>query len=249
MGEVQDPVFQFIKRFDPNSPDSHKTSMTRTEIIDLNKLLPEGQISSEDITTKKIKPKNNFNNLQTNNDKTFNEGTRFDNVNTKPTSPTQESSIPIPDRVLLPPKTNFSQLDTTTVGPPVYYEWKWAVPAFDLEPPKAGNETSQNVTNVTPRSNTGGRSPFRDVTRPTIAPEDMTPKPQNTEYNISSYFVPDYVFPLDKAHPGYENDEAETSFQVKIPRAGRSFGENPDCPQCHPAYLNPGSCEPCVVKR
>lgn len=133
------------------------------------------------------------------------------------------------------------------MGPPIYYEWKWAVPAFDLETPKVGNVTYNSTV---PSGNTAqGKRPYSDFTRPSTT-ENLTPSKFNTEYNISSYFVPDYIFPLDKAHPGYESDEAQTSFQVNAARPGRSsYGENPACPHCHPAYLKPGTCEPCVVER
>lgn len=253
MKAPEDPVFTFIKRFDPNSPDTPKTrdtAMTRTEIIDLNRHLPEGQVSSEeDRTPRKKKNFSNRNNkVQDDNDKSFTEEKRFDTVNIKSTTPADES-VSVPDKVLVPPKSEFSNSPTTTVGPPIYYEWKWAVPAFDLELPNQGNDT--NTTSAIPQPKSSqGKSPFRDVTRPTRPAEDHTPAPKNVEYNISSYFVPDYVFPLDKPHPGYENVDAQTSFKVQVAREGRSsFGENPACPQCHPAYLKPGSCEPCIVKR
>lgn len=254
-----DPVYNFIKRFDPNSPDSIKTAMSRTEIIDLNQHLPDGQVSSEeDRTPRKSKNVgNDFNRLDKDNDKGFTESSRFNTVNFKPTTEssftafttrTEEnhSGIPQPEKVLLPPKRDISEQPSTTMGPPVYYEWKWAVPAFDLEPPKLNNVTS-NITSGPVK--TEGRSPFSSVTRPTPITFDPTPSNTNTEYNISSYFVPDYVFPLDKPHPGYEDENAETSFRVKVGRTGRSFGENPQCPQCHPAYLKPGTCEPCIVNR
>lgn len=161
----------------------------------------------------------------------------------------EQNKIAEPERVLLPPKTEYTLIPSTTMGPPIYYEWRWAVPAFGLEPPKESNDTTSNST-INPQEPGVGTNPFSGVTRYTIADEDATPKPRNVEYNISSYLVPDYVFPLDKPHPGYDNEDAQTSFQVEVSRPGRSsYGENPDCPQCHPAYLNPGSCEPCIVKR
>ncbi|KAL0880464.1 hypothetical protein ABMA27_002877 [Loxostege sticticalis] len=250
----EDPVYNFIKRFDPNSPDSFKTAMSRSEIIDLNKHLPEGQVSSEeDRTPRKNKNGGNVNTLEKGRDKSFAEPTRFDTVNFKPTPTettvsTRDDTVPTPDRILLPPKRDFSEQPSTTMGPPVYYEWKWAVPAFDLEPPKESNVT--NNTELIQGKSVRGRSPFSEVTRPTPITVDPTPSSINTEYNISSYFIPDYVFPLDKPHPGYEDENAQTSFQVKIGRTGRSsFGENPACPQCHPAYVKPGTCEPCIVNR
>ncbi|CAK1585747.1 unnamed protein product [Parnassius mnemosyne] len=255
---TEDPVFNFIKRFDPNTPDAHKTSMTKTEIIELNKELPAGQVSSEEERTPR-KNKNfrdTINKVLNDKKKGVTENTRFDSVHVKSGKTTEGSStlgatgnsqIPVPDKHLLPPKLEYSPVPSTTMGPPIYYEWKWAVPAFDLEPPKETNVT--NTTGAPQKRTAHGKRPFSDVTpRTTTLPN--TPAPLNTEYNISSYFVPDYIFPLDKPHPSYEDDNAETSFHVKVARPGRaSYGENEECPQCHPAYLKPGTCEPCIVKR
>lgn len=245
-----DPVFNFIKRFDPNSADSIKTTMTKTEIIDLNQHLPEGQISSEEERTPRKHKNfgNNFNVLQNGKKKSSFEDSRFDSVNIKSSldsiTESPNNQVEPPSKELLPPKINVTPLVTTTMGPPIYYEWKWAVPAFELEPPKRSNET--NTT--TPKPVKPEKRPFSVVTRSTPKEIDLTPR--NTEYNISSYFVPDYVFPLDNPHPGYESEDAQTSFQVHVPRPGRaSYGENPACPQCHPAYLEPGTCKPCIVKR
>lgn len=45
--------------------------------------------------------------------------------------------VPEPIDGLQPPHTYFKTYDdSTTEGPPIYYQWKWAVPAFVLEPPK-----------------------------------------------------------------------------------------------------------------
>lgn len=250
---TEDPVFTFIKRFDPNVPDSHKTSMTKTEIIDINKELPQGQVSSEEDRTPRRNKNfgNTLNKVRNDKKKGAVENTRFDTVNVKPDTVetnnenTDNSQIPVPDRHLLPPKSEYSKIPSTTMGPPIYYEWKWAVPAFGLEPPKENNAT--NITAAPQKRTPPGRRPYSDVIRTTTTP--APPDPLNTEYNISSYFVPDYVFPLDKPHPGYDDDNAETSFHVRVARPGRSsYGESPACPHCHPAYLNPGTCEPCIVR-
>ncbi|XP_063622304.1 uncharacterized protein LOC134794423 [Cydia splendana] len=247
MKDTVDPVVNFINRFDPNSPDSHKTSMTKTEIISLNQQLPDAQVSSEeDRTPRRNKVNgNNANRIEVQG-KGVTESSRFDTVNIKPT----DAFDPLaPSKELQPPKHDSTDPPTSTIGPPIYYEWKWAVPAFGLEPPKLGNITNDNNDTVIPEGrNVAKINPFSTVTRPTPVEVDVTAR--NTEYNISSYFVPDYVFPLDKPHPGYDDENAETSFSVKVSRPGRaSYGENPKCPQCHPAYVVPGTCEPCVVKR
>ncbi|XP_023935669.2 uncharacterized protein LOC112044157 [Bicyclus anynana] len=246
--KTEDPVYNFIKRFDPNSPDSIKTTMTRSEIIDLNKHLPDAQVSSEEERTPRKNKNfgNNVNVLQNDKKKSFSDSTRVEKVNEKPDINTEsnDNSVIVPSKELQPPKNDITPIVSTTMGPPIYYEWKWAVPAFDLEPPKLSNETKVNTTKpVKPV-----KRPFSDNVRTT--PKSVDVKTSNTEYNISSYFVPDFVFPLDRPHPGYDDESAQTSFQVEVSRPGRaSYGENPDCPQCHPAYVNPGTCEPCIVKR
>lgn len=252
------PVFKFLKRFDPNSDEDTKTAISKSEIIDLNSELPDQQVSNED--DRNIRKTKNIDSVKLNtlkNDKTFSDVSRYHSVNTK-SKPASENTfktfqkktgIVEPEKILLPPKTKSEPIALTTIGPPIYYEWRWAVPAFDLVPPKEDNETkSVNLHQPRAVGQSEGKNPFSAVTRP--EPITTTPEPSHVEYNISSYFVPDYVFPLDKEHPGYESDNAQTSFQVNVARPGRaSYGENPKCPQCHPAYLIPGTCEPCIVER
>lgn len=215
----ENSVYNFIKRFDPNAPDSHKTAMTPSEILTLNSHLPLGHdVSAEDDRTPR-RNKNVGNNFNTLHDqrKGVTEATRFNSINQKTPNINDnedetvnvKSVVKVPERILLPPKTENSELPSTTMGPPIYYEWKWAVPAFDLEPPKQSNETRNG--SISARS-ADVKSPFRDVT--TTTPKAVKINQPNTEYNTSSYFIPDYLFPLDKEHPGYENDDAQTSFQV-----------------------------------
>ncbi|XP_047517579.1 uncharacterized protein LOC125057748 [Pieris napi] len=246
----KDPVYNFINRFDPNSPDTNlATPMTKSQILDINKQLPSGQASSEEDRSSRGNKNygNKFNVVRDEKKKGEQDQSRIDTINSKlhTDKSVATNSVPEPNRNLVPPKLEFpAQSLTTTMGPPIYYQWKWAVPAFDLEPPKVGNFTLTGTSKKSP-----GKRPFSSV-RSTTEAADPTPSSYNTEYNISSYFVPDYVFPLDGPHPGYGDEDAQTSFQVEVSRPGRSsYGENTDCPQCHPAYLNPGTCEPCIVKR
>lgn len=66
--------------------------------------------------------------------------------------------------------------------------------------------------------------------------------------------VPEYAFPLESAgRTGYLDTDVYNSFQLKIPerRADTDehihwYGENPKCPECHPSYVIPGTCEPCI---
>lgn len=68
-------------------------------------------------------------------------------------------------------------------------------------------------------------------------------------------FIPDYTFPLelDPARNSYEKNDSVNSFQIKIPSGhGENkpwYGENADCPECHPSFVKPGTCEPCIKIR
>lgn len=69
------------------------------------------------------------------------------------------------------------------------------------------------------------------------------------------YSIPEYIFPLEgdtKAREQYGTIERRNSFQIKIPdRNGENqwYGENSKCPECHPSFVKPGTCEPCVKIR
>ncbi|KAH8288723.1 hypothetical protein KR054_008683 [Drosophila jambulina] len=75
--------------------------------------------------------------------------------------------------------------------------------------------------------------------------------------------IPEYAFPLETigrtgygpgaaAGPGAgftgsHSGDLYNSFQLKIPeQRAKWFGENPKCPECHPSFVQPGSCEPCL---
>ncbi len=65
--------------------------------------------------------------------------------------------------------------------------------------------------------------------------------------------IPDYTFPLEvDGRPGYQQANSVNSFQIKIPeKTGDKpwYGENAQCPECHPSFLKPGTCEPCIKIR
>ncbi|KAH8360026.1 hypothetical protein KR093_010230 [Drosophila rubida] len=84
--------------------------------------------------------------------------------------------------------------------------------------------------------------------------------------------IPEYAFPLEQiGRTGYAPGSSAAgdlynSFQLKIPERrssssgsssssssstgisakGKWFGENPKCPECHPSFVLPGTCEPCL---
>lgn len=66
--------------------------------------------------------------------------------------------------------------------------------------------------------------------------------------------IPDFLFPLETdTRKGYELEDTFNSFQVKIPhrRSDKNpwYGENAQCPECHPSFVKPGTCQPCVRRR
>lgn len=70
----------------------------------------------------------------------------------------QRPQINLPPTELLPPfETTKTYDDSTTQGPPIYYEWKWAGPAWDLEPPKLNSSEEDSKEDV---SSSGGNFLF-----------------------------------------------------------------------------------------
>lgn len=65
--------------------------------------------------------------------------------------------------------------------------------------------------------------------------------------------IPDYTFPLEvDGRPTYQQANSVNSFQIRIPDKTDDkpwYGENAECPECHPSFLKPGTCEPCVKIR
>lgn len=98
--------------------------------------------------------------------------------------------------------------------------------------------------------------------------ETTTRKDLNYLELKKQFSVPDYTFPLENVvAPSYTESNAVNSFQIKIPddiaqsqeliSEGSSnevqrrpwYGENSKCPECHPSFLKPGACEPCIKIR
>lgn len=74
---------------------------------------------------------------------------------------TNNNVIPEPIDGLLPPHTYFRTYDdSTTEGPPIYYQWKWAVPAFVLEPPNLNDPL------VPPKGKRRKDNPFKFLCNP-----------------------------------------------------------------------------------
>ncbi|XP_031633705.1 mucin-2 [Contarinia nasturtii] len=98
--------------------------------------------------------------------------------------------------------------------------------------------------------------------------ETTTRKELNYLELKKQFSVPEFTFPLENIErPSYTENNAVNSFQIKIPddvaqsqeliSDGSSnevqrkpwYGENAKCPECHPSFLKPGTCEPCIKIR
>ncbi|XP_053695478.1 uncharacterized protein LOC128743002 [Sabethes cyaneus] len=195
-------------------------------------------------------------------------------------------SVPTPSNEILPPKKDYVFYDdATTQGPPIYYQWKWSIPSYGLDPPldaplseddrlasqlnpasaEHGSSDSTREHNQTARSissETGNFGENQSTTKTAVESTKLTaPVPTHNYLELRKNFaIPDFTFPLESetsSRTMYEQDGAVNSFQVKIPSYARSadgstttwYGENVKCPHCHPAFLRPGTCEPCVKIR
>lgn len=193
-------------------------------------------------------------------------------------------SIPKPSGELLPPHKDYVYYDdSTTKGPPIYYQWKWSIPSFGLDPPLDAPLTEEEklLTQLNPASLDPSSESNREhnQTARSISSETGNPGENNATGNTISesnkrmvqipehnylelrkkLAIPNFTFPLESEasqRGTYEYDGAVNSFQIKIPAYARSddvstawYGENGKCPECHPTFLRPGSCEPCVKIR
>ncbi|XP_055644114.1 mucin-2 [Toxorhynchites rutilus septentrionalis] len=193
-------------------------------------------------------------------------------------------SVPKPSGELLPPHKDYVYYDdSTTKGPPIYYQWKWSIPSFGLDPPLDAPLTDEEklLTQLNPASLDPSYESNREhnQTARSISSETGNPGENNAtgntiaesnkrtiqlpEHNYlelrKKLAIPNFTFPLESEvspRGTYEYDGAVNSFQIKIPAYARSddvspawYGENSKCPECHPTFLRPGSCEPCVKIR
>lgn len=174
----------------------------------------------------------------------------------------QKKSVALPSRDILPPREGDvkSYDDSTTQGPPIYYEWK--IPASALLPPLFGNETKEPAVSKQIKRTINGEGNF-DGTNDFTSSESRRIKAgtKSQDKDLQRIFsIPQFDFPIENTgRDGYENLEALNSFQVKIPvrRDGNQqqsgaqqryyYLENEHCdPSCHPSFFKPGRCEPCV---
>lgn len=141
-------------------------------------------------------------------------------------------NITIPSNDLLPPLEEIKLYDSTTQGPLIYYEWKEAGPALELEPPKfesVFNLSETIYTTKTPRDVAKNvLQSFRSipVTHSIFSTESTLQKTEDTisipteETDYSKLrqklFIPDFQFPLESGFNYKDNNSTVDSFQTKI---------------------------------
>jgi len=163
----------------------------------------------------------------------------------RPLSVVSSNSIQKPSDQLLPPFEELTHHDEVTLGPPIYYEWKAKMPSLDILPPLL-DEDALGAHSQTTRS-------ISETNVPENSLEGALMNLMKTNYAAlkEKFSIPTFDFPLESevARTGYEKEEAVNSFQLRIPKDVSNeewYGENSACPECHPAFLRSGSCEPCV---
>lgn len=118
------------------------------------------------------------------------------------------------------------------------------------------SQTQRSVTTTTTRSSANSITTKRQS-------DTSTTKDLNYLDLKKQLSIPEFTFPLEEIQrPSYTENNALNSFQIRIPddiaqnRADISgeknkawYGENARCPECHPSFLKPDSCEPCIKFR
>lgn len=138
-------------------------------------------------------------------------------------------------------------------------------PSNGLEPPVEQDVFSRFAHNPFLTSALASLSSTEKVKNKSPTPRSISPSEEKIQNTIEQpkdnnyldlkklLLIPDYTFPLEvDGRPGYQQANSVNSFQIKIPdRTGEKpwYGENADCPECHPSFLKPGTCEPCIKIR
>lgn len=166
----------------------------------------------------------------------------------------QKKIFSAPANDLLPPHETIKLYDdSTTRGPPIYYEWR--VPDDSLLPPKFDNETDTNSKRSIPMEG-NFENDFQSSESRRYSGSGNSIKIQYKDLQ-KVFAIPDVEFNLESSgREGYDDADAVNSFQVKIPYrkdVGKSsvdryyYLEHGHCnPECHPYFFKPGRCEPCI---
>lgn len=131
-------------------------------------------------------------------------------------------------------------------------------------------QTQRSISPSASSSNSVASVTAQSTKRQNAAGGETTTRKDINYLDLKKQFlIPEYTFPLENIErPSYTESNAVNSFQIKIPDEishsheligdGSSknevhrkpwYGENSKCPECHPTFLKPGSCEPCIKIR
>lgn len=135
----------------------------------------------------------------------------------QPIAVVAENSIKKPAQELLPPFEELTHHDESTLGPPIYYDWKSQMPSLDILPPFLDSELKDDT--LTAHSQTT-RSVQAGLPENSI--EDALKTLMKTNYAAlkEKFSIPTFDFPLEAEleRTGYEKSDSVNSFQLKIPR-------------------------------
>lgn len=195
-----------------------------------------------------------------------------------PPHTTQSIDPPFLDKDLVPPlfeSFNNIKLPSLSLRPPAYS----SIPVYNDTAPSATNHSfpSFNALNTPSiKSNDKLQTQRSVTTMPTVSNtisakrnSETTTRKELNYFDLKKQFsIPEFTFPLENIErPSYTENNAVNSFQIKIPDEisqsqevisdGSSnevqrkpwYGENARCPECHPSFLKPGTCEPCIKIR
>lgn len=194
-------------------------------------------------------------------------------------NPNSLDDVPELEKDLLPPIYDWNSLTFTriripyhdilppTVGPPTTN--------VNNNAQSGGNHTFPSLTplhghvNSTDKAQTQRSVPTASQSSTTNSIQSTTSSSRATTKEINyldlqkEFLIPTFEFPLETVdeRPSYESNNVFNSFQVKLPDGSSGelnhkqntgnqwYGENAQCPECHPSFLKPGTCEPCIKFR
>lgn len=172
------------------------------------------------------------------------------------------NNVKLPTLSLKPPAYSPIPIFNDTIPPTSNHTF----PSFNALPnpnpfaPSTDKSQTQRSIATTPSANTIS----------TKRQSETTTRKELNYLELKKHFsIPEYTFPLENIErPSYTENNAVNSFQIKIPDEvaqsqevlssdGSSnevqrkpwYGENAKCPECHPSFLKPNSCEPCIKIR
>lgn len=174
-------------------------------------------------------------------------------------------AIPILEKDLVPPlfdtdtNANHVTVPANSLTPPVLSSVQSVINDTDAAASNHSFPTISTLSDSLHNFSTDLLHVQDKLQTPRSVPTTSTKRQSETTTNQINYLdlqkqfsIPEYTFPLETVQrPGYQNTNAVNSFQIKIPEKKKNnwYGENANCPECHPTFLKPGTCEPCIKLR